>query len=279
MIQRKKSSNGPEGLSAGRSCGGPAGSSPGNKARTDYRRYRLSLRDWLFYGGGGAAFCALTAYTFYRSFAAFLLLLPLGAVVYPLYQRQALCSSRKRKLQLQFKDGIGMLSSFLGAGYSVENAFSASAAELRNLYGEEAMITKEFMQISADIRLNKPVEALLSDFGRRSGLEDAANFAEVFRIAKRSGGELCSIIAHTAEVIREKTSVSEEINMLTASRRFEQRIMNLMPFGIILYIDLSSAGFFDVMYLTVLGRGIMTACLLGYVGAWVLSDRILDISL
>lgn len=246
---------------------------------TDYRRYRLQLKDWCVFGGGGILFCAMVAYTFYRSIYAFLILFPLGAAAYPLYQRRILCEKRKRKLQLQFKDGIGMLSSFLSAGYSVENAFFAAAAELCSLYGEGAMITVEFGQINAGLRMNKPVEALLSEFGRRSGLEDVENFAEVFRIAKRSGGELCSIIAHTADVIREKTSVSEEISMLTASRRFEQRIMNLMPFGIILYIDLSSAGFFEPMYGTALGRGVMTACLLGYAGAWVLSDRILDIHL
>ena len=245
----------------------------------DYRKYRLRLKDWCVFGGRGVFFCAVIAYTFYRSFPAFFLLMPLGAVVYPLYLRNSLCRERKQKLQIQFKDGISMLSSFLGAGYSVENAFSAATAELCGLYGEEAMITAEFARINAGIRMNKPVEGLLSDFARRSGLEDAGNFAEVFRIAKRSGGELCSIIAHTADVIREKTSVAEEINLLTASRRFEQRIMNLMPFGIILYIDLSSAGFFDPMYLTAPGRGVMTACLLGYAGAWLLSDRILDIRL
>lgn len=250
-----------------------------NAEPEDYRRYRLRLKDWCILGGKGTLFCAVTAYTFYRSLFAFLLLLPLGAVAYPLYQRRILCAERKRKLQSQFKDGISMLSSFLGAGYSVENAFSAAAAELCGLYGEEAMITGEFIRINAGLRMNKPVEVLLSDFAKRSGLEDAGNFAEVFRIAKRSGGELCSIIAHTAEVIREKTSVEDEISMLTASRRFEQRIMNLMPFGIILYIDFSSAGFFDPMYLTALGRGIMTVCLLGYAGAWALSDRILDIRL
>ena len=139
------------------------------------------------------------------------------------------------------------------------------------------MITEEFLYICGQLRLHKPVEALLLELSERSGIEDIRNFTEVFSIAKRSGGELCSIIDHTVTVIREKLSVMEEINNLTAARRFEQRIMNFMPFGIILYVELSSSGFFDVMYQTLLGRCIMTVCLAAYIGACVLSERIMDI--
>ena len=52
-----------------------------------------------------------------------------------------------------------------------------------------------------------------------------------------------------------------------------------MPFGIILYIDLSSGGFFEVMYSTAAGRLIMTVCLLVYLAACLLSERIMDIRL
>lgn len=170
-----------------------------------------------------------------------------------------------------------MLSSFLSAGYSTENAFFAATAELKSLLGEQALITKEFEQISSGLRLHKQVERLLSDLARRSGVDDIRNFTEVFRIAKRSGGELCGIIEHTTEVIRAKISVTGEIYNLTASRRFEQKIMNLMPFAIILYIDWSSEGFFDSMYGSLPGRLVMTGCLLAYLGACVLAGKILNI--
>ena len=204
-------------------------------------------------------------------------MLPLGAVVLPLCMRRSLAERRRWKLTLQFKDGIGSLSSFLNAGYSIENAVLASIDELTELYGKDAMITEEFRQIGRQLGLNKPIELPLADFARRSGIEEIRNFVEVFRIAKRSGGALCSIIEHTVSVIREKISVMEEINNLTAARRFEQKIMNLMPFAIILYIDLSSDGFFDVMYQSVPGRCIMTICLLCYGFAVFLSSRIMDI--
>ena len=127
--------------------------------------------------------------------------------------------------------------------------------------------------------MNRPVELLLADMGRRSGIQDIDQFAQVFAAAKRSGGELTDIISQTAGIIRDKIQVQEEIHTMTAARVFEQKIMNGIPFGIILYIDLTSPGFFQTMYHTWLGRICMTVCLGVYVGAVYLAKRILDIQI
>lgn len=298
-ILRKTGSAEPEILSAGKSCGAQGNVSLAKRKGlrkhlrkhlqndtnepstlvdgTDYNHYPLTPAEWLRYGSFGALISALVSYTFYRSLLVFLCLSPLFCLGVPLLKRPELQRKRQFRLTLQFKDAIGVLSSFLSAGYSIENAFFASVGELQNLYGPDEMITKEFARIADRIRMNKPVEALLFDFAERSGIEDVQNFSEIMVIAKRSGGELCHIISHTAEVIRQKSAVLEEIDNLTASRRFEQSIMNFMPFGMILYIDMSSSGFFDVMYETVAGRVMMTVCLCVYGGACVLSKKILDI--
>ncbi len=110
------------------------------------------------------------------------------------------------------------------------------------------MIVREFMLLCTGVRMNRPAEQLLMDFGARSGLEDVDNFAQVFGAARRSGGDLVEIINYTSGIIRDKVQVQEEIHTITASKVFEQKIMNGIPFLIVLYIDLSSPGFFHVMY-------------------------------
>ena len=186
---------------------------------------------------------------------------------------------RLEQLNLEFKEGILLLSSFLSAGYSVENAFSSSARELAILYGEEGLISKEFRHIESQIRMNRSVEQALSEFAGRSGLDDVKNFAEVFAAAKRSGGELVSIISHTADVIRDKVQVRQEILTMTASKQFEQKIMNMIPFFIVLYIDMTSPGFFHIMYTTWIGRILMTICMALYVTAFFIAKRIMKIEL
>ena len=70
--------------------------------------------------------CALISYTFFRSLYAFLIMAAVGGILYPEYKKSELKKKRKAGLNLQFKEAIEVLSSFLSAGYSVENAFKNS---------------------------------------------------------------------------------------------------------------------------------------------------------
>ena len=126
-------------------------------------------------------------------------------------------------------------------------------------------------------RNNSNVEDLLLDFGIRSHIDDIKDFAEIFRIAKRSGGNLTEIIQQTADVIGEKMDVRRKLSTIISAKKMEQSIMNVIPFGIILYIDWSSPGFFDALYHNFTGILIMTALLGIYGLAYVLAGRIIDI--
>ena len=242
----------------------------------DYNDYVLQPVEYLRLFMTTLLMDALVAYTFYQSRRLFLAAVP-ACLLYPFLQRPALCAKRRQELLLQFKEALSVLSSFLSAGYSTENAFRASVPELRHLFSPDAMIVREFEQIVHGMSLHKPVELLLSDFAYRSGLEDAANFAEVFSVAKKKGGHLVKIISHTASVIRDKIQLSEDILTMNAARRYEQRIMNLVPFLIIVYMNFTSPDFFRTLYTTLLGRITMTFCLLVYLCSVWLAGRIMNI--
>ena len=234
--------------------------------------------EWLVSLAKGAAICGLLAFTFYRSMTAFLMMLPFG-FVYPFYERSRLKKKRKAELADQFKEAMVVLASSLSAGFSIENALVVSREELLVMYGENGMIVREFSYMVQQIRTNQPVERVLEDFAARTGMEDIRSLSEVFSAAKRSGGDLGSIMRHTAEVIRDKMQVREEIRTMTASRQFEQKIMNLIPFFIVFYVEGSSPGFFDQMYGTGLGRVLMSGCLAVYLAAFCLARKILDIEM
>lgn len=243
----------------------------------DYSRYRLSVGQWLLYGGAGIGLCGLTAYIFYRSLMAFFILLPAG-LLFPLAQKSRLKKKRFRQLSLEFKDGIQIMASYLSAGYSLENAVAMSAGELKELYGSRGMVAAEFEELARRAKMNRPVEEGLLDLGERSGLEDVSSFAQVVAAAKRRGGGLVEMISQTAGIIRDKIQVQEEIHTMTAAKVFEQQVMSAVPFLIVLYIDLTSPGFFSVMYETMAGRWVMTLCLGVYGAALYLAGRILDIA-
>lgn len=245
---------------------------------TNYEIYLLSKKEWLAYGGQGILYVGILSYVFYRSIWVFCALVPLG-ICYPLMIRKELKRHRLERLQGQFKDAILSVASCLNAGYSVENAFSEALKEVNRVHGSDSMMSEEIRLMIHKTRVNRTFEEALHDFAVRSGLEDAKSFADVFLAARASGGELMQIIARTAEIIGEKIRIQEDILTATASRRLEQKIMNVIPIMIVLYLDLTSPGFFDVLYTTTVGRLIMSGCLLIYLGAIVLAKKMTEISI
>lgn len=215
-------------------------------------------------------------YVFYRSFTLFLLTVPAG-LLYPLLLRKDLKKKRLEKLRLQFKDAILSVASALNAGYSVENAFASALGEMERVYGSDSMICEEIRLLLRKVRMNRMFEEALEDFADRSGLEDIKSFAEVFLAARKNGGELMKIISRTAGIISEKIHIQEDILTATASKRLEQKLMSVIPILIVLYIDLTSPGFFDILYTTVTGRLIMTVCLMVYLAAWKTAQMFLEI--
>lgn len=255
----------------------PPGRSEGIAGGPDYSVYRMSAAEWIKALAAGAGLAGGVAYAFYRSWILFVLLLIPAEAAVPFYLRGVWHDKQLKQLERQFKEAIQMLSTFLSAGLSVENAIASAGKELELLYGSGGMICRELAYMVQQMGMNRPVEELMSEFAWRSGLEEVDHFARIFRIAKRSGGQLVPIITHTVQIMDERFLVKEEIRTLTASRQFEQKVMNMMPFLMILYIDGTSPGFFDVMYTTAAGRLIMTVCLAVYLLACWLAKRILDI--
>ena len=251
---------------------------PSDLSKTaNYTMYRLTLSDRFRYGAIGFGLAALICRTMYKSLFLFLIAGPVMLLLLPVLMKPELKHRRLQRISSQFREAIGILSGYISAGYSVENAFGACAEQLEKLFGKKAEVTQEFSRIHRLALLNRPVGDVLMDFAERTGLQDIRNFAEVFAIAGRTGGNLRDISARTVSVIREKMAVGEEIANMTAGKKFEQKIMNMIPFFIVLYLDLTSPGFLDIMYSTLMGRAVMTVCLLLTGAAYLLSRKILDI--
>ncbi|MDE7359180.1 MAG: type II secretion system F family protein, partial [Lachnospiraceae bacterium] len=180
-------------------------------------------------------------------------------------------------LSLQFKDLVLALSANVKAGYSIENAMRESYRDVELLYGADSPVCLEVRHMLRGLENNMILEKLLYDLGVRSRVPDIMQFADVFLIAKRSGGNLTEILEKTAGVIGQKIETDKEIQLMVGARKMEQKIMNMVPFLIIFYIGTTSRGFFDVLYHNLVGVAVMTVCLLFYGAAYLVSRRIVEI--
>ena len=242
----------------------------------DYAHYTFSRQEIVMYLMIGALFNAMISWLFYDSIIAWFLMLPL--FVLSLKEKGIqLCQKRKRKLELEFRDVIFSAASNLQAGYSVENAFREAYKDIVLLYGTESVMAGEMRLIFRKLSNNEQLESALLNLAKRSDVQDIRDFADIFSIAKRGGGDMRTIIANTAAIIGDKQEVRREIETVVSEKKLEQQIMKYIPFFIIFYISLTTKGYFESLYHNLLGWIVMTGALLIYMAACKLSDRILQI--
>lgn len=241
-----------------------------------YDKYRMTGIERVKYI---SIFCMLTvlvSYTFYDSCYAAIVLLPAGFLFMKIV-RDRLTDRKREELRRQFQDMIDSVSSSLSAGYSVENAFYEARRDMLRLYGKESLIVAELDYFFSMLENGQQLEAILSDFAKRADVEDITDFSEIFVLAKRNGGDFKGIINKTVRIMKEKDETEKEISVILSGRRYEQRIMCIIPFGIILYLRISSAGFLKVLYHNPAGIIIMTVCLGIYIGSYLFSVKLIDI--
>lgn len=245
-----------------------------NLKRQDYRKYSWKRGEL----AGTVLICAgitaVLAYFFYRSAWA---LLPLSAIGFLAFRQIGKGKAEKRREELsgQFRECILSVATLLQAGYSVENAFMECRQDLVLMYGEESLICRELNYIKRGLKINIVLEELLEDLAARSGCEEIAQFAQIFALVKRNGGNMAEVIRSSAYQIGRQIELKQEMQILLGGKKMEFTVMKVMPFGILLYIEIGNRGYFDSLYHNLAGAAIMTGCLGVYLGAYLLGEHIM----
>ena len=244
--------------------------------KQDYGTYEYSLKEWLLYGAEAMGYVCLLTYFFYRTWKGVIWLSPLG-ILFMKNRKKVLVRKQMQNLRVQFKDALISLRASLQAGYSLENAWIEAHKEMSRYHGADSMIAKELLLIKRGIYNSRPLEQLLWDFGERSRIEEITEFSTVLSVAKKSGGNINEIIQENIRVIEEKMDTRQEIDLLLSGKKLETKIMTLIPFAIILYMDVTARGYFAPLYQTIGGNVLMTICLGLYLSAMGISRKIVNI--
>ena len=220
----------------------------------------------------------LAAYLFFDKIYFSILLSPY-IYFYVKSSRKKKIKDNKQKLCKEFKDAMLSVSVALNAGYSIENSFKEALKELNVLYGKDAIIVKEFKEIVTKISNNENIEDVLCAFADNSEIEDIEYFANIFKYAKRSGGNMIEIIRDTASTIRQKAEVEQEIQTIKSGKKMEVKVMQIMPFAMIGYLRITSPEFLVSLYGNAAGIIVMFICLFIYAIAVWFAKRIIEIDI
>ena len=219
---------------------------------------------------------SLLTYFFYRSYIAMIILAP-GIWIYRKEKIKRRILKRKMNLEQQFKEMLLSVQTNLQSGYSVENAFLESRSYIAEVYGDTCDMVMELYWIQKGLSNGETLESLLGNLGKRCPDSALEEFAQIYSIACKMGNGWSEIITKIISGINQRMEVKQEIELLIHGRKVECRIMYIIPFFILFYMNLTSKGYFDVLYHNPAGIMIMTVCLAGYILAVIMSEKIIRI--
>ena len=181
---------------------------------------------------------------------------------------------------MQFRDVLYAFSDSAASGRQAAFAIQTARQNLERIYGSGNYLVRSFTDMDRRIReTNESPERILMDFSSNCGIEDIRNFLEIYCICIRSGGDRERAIEKAAQIIGEKIGLRQELQSLLSQKKLEAAILCSITPLILLFLQMTSSDYADVLYTTPAGRLIMTLCLFAAGAASMMCLKIMDIKI
>ena len=239
-----------------------------------YDKYRLSLKEKRDCVIISYISLFIVFYIFYHS----VIFSAVSGVFIPVCLKlyaESVAEKRKELLITQFRDFLYSLSASFAAGRHMRYGLMEAKENLGMMYGDNTPMIAEISDMLVKIdEFRTPMEDVLKDFADRSSAGDIENFVDTYLICRETGGDVNRIISKTADMLIDKIGIEKEIKTLTAQKRFEGKIISAMPVVVILFLNVVSPGYLEVLYSSFTGRLIMTAAIAGIAYAYHLTLKL-----
>lgn len=212
-------------------------------------------------------------YFFYRELKMGVLLLPV-MVAFFLQEKTELLQKKREEIREQFVELLQLTMTYQRAGYSVENAFVDSYADMEGMFGKKSTVCRMLQRFAAGRSNHCSFGSLWRVFGEELGVAEIKDFAEVYEAAYHQSGNLTQVMEETSQMLTSKAALQKEMYLSMAARKMELQIMTMTPFAMILYIQWTTPGYFEVFYHNQTGQIVMTSVLLIYLTGYFWAYRI-----
>jgi len=243
----------------------------------NYNEYKMTRFEKITTAAVAIAAVFAVAYIFFRNVPICVALSPFGLFYVP-YRRKQQIVRRRDALKQQFRDMLYSLSSSLMAGKTMESALREARVDLDIIYPDpETAINREVDIMLRRIMLNETIDVALNDLAERSGVEDIESFCNVLATCRKLGGNLVEIVKNTTNILGDKMEIKNEIDVLLAQRKFEKKVLNVMPIALVLVLSMTARDYIEPVFTTLLGKLVMCAALGLIALSWFVSGRIMKI--
>lgn len=219
-------------------------------------------------------------YVFYHSvFISLIAALVIAAFLESGYANGRI-KARRKKLRVQFCDMLESMAVASRAGNTELHALEAALKDLKRTYSDDTDIIVEITDILNKYRNGIQLRVLFRDFGERSGVDDILSFAQIFEVIEGKSNKFSDIIRQTQQVISDKIEIEQEIETVLTAPKQETTMMIIMPVLLMLLFSSDGEnGMMGMLFTTFGGRVLTTVCVIVFIVAYFLSQKLTDIKI
>ncbi|MBK5263261.1 MAG: hypothetical protein JJE17_11955 [Peptostreptococcaceae bacterium] len=241
----------------------------------NYDTYIPDKKEKLKYYSISLSAVFVISYVFYDNMGFSILLSPIFAFMMKKHYIYYLNNKRKEFLKNQFVELLQSLSASISAGRQMGEALEEGLSVIRSSYSSNTplVIELEFM-VKSIKESREEEEQLLKNFAKRVKVTDVSSFVEVYAICKETGGDMEKAIVKTSQIIMEKMNIEKEMRVLSAQKKFEGKLISIMPILVIIFLRMTSPSYLEPLYCTLAGKIIMSLSVIGMGYAYYLTEKI-----
>jgi len=185
-----------------------------------------------------------------RSLMGFLIGLGVGFGIPALIVKN-LVVMKKAKFNSQITDGLMILTSCLKGGLSLLQAIEALVEELPQ------PISQEFGLILRENKMGIPLEESFGSLNKRMPSEELNLLTTAILVARETGGDITQLFARLIGTIRAKVKLNDSVKTLSMQGKIQGIVMSFLPIGFAILVISFNPNYFEVMFSSPLGRGLM----------------------
>ncbi|MBO7503907.1 MAG: type II secretion system F family protein [Clostridia bacterium] len=224
--------------------------------------------------GFGAAIVA-GAYILSRSFVMGLVM---AGLMMPFVIREAAANyvrKRQEKVEKQFLAGMQAVLSAISAGGSMEQAFQGLYEDyVRGGGADIGIIAEDINLINRNTLMNYSFYDELLLFAVKTESPDIISCAEAMASVGQKGGDMAFVIRNALANLRIKLETDAEIRQTLSLPKYNQKIITVMPFALVLLVRALSAEYAEILYTTRAGTAVVWGVAAVIFAAWILGRKL-----
>ena len=173
----------------------------------------------------------------------------------------------------ELPDILTIIASSLKSGLSFSQAMASVAQE------SQGEVSLQFRRVLAEVQMGRNLTDALQDIADRMDSQDFRWTISALEIQRDVGGNLSEILATTADTIRGRAEIRNEIKALSAEGRLSAYVLVALPLIMLLYLRFTRPDSFKLLFSTTPGLVMMTVVLILMSIGWLWVQKVVKIKL